>query len=459
MPNPGTTPEELQQRLDAFRAANHNLRLQPLQTAEDLNRFWVEHDPELLDELEQAVLDSLDTEKLLFTGHTGCGKSTLLAELRQRLEQDGYFVVLFSIADLIEMADINHVNILFTVATQLMETAEQRQVNIKSSIKKAFYQWFGTHTKVETSQLEASLDAGYEVGGGLNLGELIAKFWLSLKANMKINAVIRDEIKTEFERKITDLIGRINDIAAVIQAECDRPIVVIIDDLDKLNADLAQKVFGVNIQPLSQPQFRILYTVPIYVLRDVTLRKLLRSSTDKIHTMPVAKFFAKGESHQVNPVPINSDLIDRFEQILDRRILPELIDLETKRAIVLKSGGVLRELIRIASRCCDKCSQRLRRELRQSQTNLSIQINEEILAQVLNDLQIEFAEPLGQKDYTLLKGIYDTALPEDTEDQRFLDLLHGLYVLEYRNAQRWYDLNPVVIDLLRQEGVLSEPIE
>jgi len=36
-----------------------------------------------------------------------------------------------------------------------------------------------------------------------------------------------------------------------------------------------------------------------------------------------------------------------------------------------------------------------------------------------------------------------------------LDLLHGLYVLEYRNALLWYDLNPLVRDLLMQEGILD----
>jgi len=34
-------------------------------------------------------------------------------------------------------------------------------------------------------------------------------------------------------------------------------------------------------------------------------------------------------------------------------------------------------------------------------------------------------------------------------------LMHGLYVLEYRNAVHWYDLNPIVKDLLVQEGVLD----
>ena len=45
--------------------------------------------------------------------------------------------------------------------------------------------------------------------------------------------------------------------------------------------------------------------------------------------------------------------------------------------------------------------------------------------------------------------------PEDPKAQAFLDLLHGLHILEYRNGQIWYDLHPVVTDLL----VLKEMID
>ena len=44
----------------------------------------------------------------------------------------------FSISDLIEMSDVNHVNILFAMAVKLMEAAEERHIRIGSKTKKAF---------------------------------------------------------------------------------------------------------------------------------------------------------------------------------------------------------------------------------------------------------------------------------------------------------------------------------
>ncbi|MCU0565243.1 MAG: ATP-binding protein [Oculatellaceae cyanobacterium Prado106] len=456
--SPLPSTEDLQKQLDRFRAANQNLRLQPLKTSDELNRFWVEHDPDLLDELEQTVKSSLETEKHLLTGHTGCGKSTLLAELRYRLEPD-YFVVLFSVSDLVEMADINHVTILFSVATQLLEAAEEKEISIPPSTRLQLYRWLGKHTQVDTRQVEESFEVGYEAGGGIS--GAIAKFWAAVKSTLKINAVIRDEITVTFERQISELVSQINFIASVIAAESDRPLLVIIDDLDKLNLDLATKVYGNNIQPLSQPSFRILYTIPIFILRDVRLRKILEANTARIQIMRVGKFFAKGDSHQPHPTPVNLELVESFEQILNRRLPPDLIDEAVRQMLVLKSGGVLREMVRIASRCCDKCMVQLGRSLRSGAKIPSAlpKIDAAILQQALTDFQIEYDEPLGQKDYELLKGIYQEGKPQDAEDQRFLDLLHGLHILEYRNAKLWYDLNPIVLDLLRQEGVLSEPHE
>jgi len=101
--------------------------------------------------------------------------------------------------------------------------------------------------------------------------------------------------------------------------------------------------------------------------------------------------------------------------------------------------------------------QQIRRQLRQQQFDQPpVVIDQAILEFVLTELQLGYSESLGQNDFELLTGIYREFKPKDLENQRFLDLLHGLYVLEYRNKVHWYDLNPLVKDLLVEEGVLSD---
>ena len=76
----------------------------------------------------------------------------------------------------------------------------------------------------------------------------------------------------------------------------------------------------------------------------------------QIYTMGVTKFFTKQEVRDANRSP-NGEHIAMFEQVIDRRLSSALIEPDVKRQIVLKSGGVLRELIRIVDLCCDKCLQ------------------------------------------------------------------------------------------------------
>ncbi len=151
-------------------------------------------------------------------------------------------------------------------------------------------------------------------------------------------------------------------------------------------------------------------------------------------------------------------VVEVFEEVLRRRLPLELVEPQIRQQMILKSGGVLRELIRLADRCCDKAMKEIRRQIRRSQFDeLPVIIDQRIWEEVLTDLQIAYAEPLGQVDFAMLKGIYEQQKPQDTENQRFLDLLHGLYVLEYRDKVQWYDLSPIVYDMLVQEGVLNEP--
>lgn len=240
-------PNEL---LESFREAYRNLELLPLLEQKDLEKFKVEYGVEVIEELEQLVEDSPSGDgKIVFAGHRGCGKSTLLAELSRRLG-DRYFVVFFSISDMIEMSDVNHINILFAIAVSLMEEAEKRQIKIKQSTKDSFYQWFATKTQISAEEYKTEGSIGF------NLFKLIS-------GKLKADASTRNEIKQEFTKKVSDLIAQINIIASVIYASTKQDVLVIIDDLDKLDLELVREIFQDHIKALFLPNFRIILTIQL----------------------------------------------------------------------------------------------------------------------------------------------------------------------------------------------------
>lgn len=424
--------------LKSFQEAYRNLELLPLLEQKDLEQFRVDYGDEVIEELEQLVEDSPSGDgKIIFTGHRGCGKSTLLAEFSRRLH-DRYFVVLFSISDTIEMSDVNHINILFAIAVNLMYEAEARRVEIPNSTKHALYNWFATRTKTEEIKI------GAEASGGFDLLKLIS-------TKLKADAAVRYEVKQEFERKVSDLVARINEIAALIQVATKKDILVIIDDLDKLELGRVNDIYRDNIKALCQPNLRIIYTIPIAVLRDKFLRPLIETETnDQIVAMPVLKLFEKGKSRQPNSQP-RSEAKDVLCEILKKRIADQLIQQQVAEQIVLNSGGVLRELIRIANECCRICLRLIRRN-----PGKKVMIDDGILDRAINSIRNDFAIPLGKLDYAILQTTYQNFLPDDPKDPEFLDLLHGLYVLEYRNRQNWYDVHPIVVELLKEQGLIND---
>jgi energy-coupling factor transporter ATP-binding protein EcfA2 len=434
--------------LEIFRQAYRNLDLFPLLTAKEIDAFRVEYGGDTLTRLEQAVDDAPEDGKIVFAGHRGCGKSTLLKQFANQMIRQGYFVVFFSIADMVDLSAVDHVNILYSIAIQLLSEATQSKIDIPSKIKDDILSWLATtRTQTETRNLTSEV----EVGGD------VLKF---VTAKLKTESTFRDEIKRTYERNISQLVEKIDQLARCIRtanAAKPREVLVVIDDLDKLDWKLVEEIYKNNVNALFQPQIRIVFTIPIAAIRDIGLRTILQSAGSPIQLMEVTKFFKRGDRHtRQNP---DEKKIAVFLHVLQKRF-PQpweaLVEPETAHQMVLYSGGVLREMVRIARTCCAHCLL----QIRSQPDRTDIQINDEILEAALRDLRNEFSTSLGKQRYDILAMTYRDTKPEEVNDAEFLLLLHGLYVLEYRNDVLWYDVHPIVVELLKRENlIIPETLE
>ena len=423
-----------QEVFQKFQQAYKNLDLSPLLSATALAEFGIEYQEDTIIELEQLVEDSpIQDSKIIFTGHRGCGKSTLLADFSRRM-QENYFVVLFSIADMIEMSDVNHINILFAIALQLMDEADRQNVPVPKSTKEAIEKWFAKKTRIETNQLSTETSAGF------NLFKIIA-------GKLKVDATIREEIKQEFIRKTSELVEQINIIAATLKSASGKNPLAIIDDLDKLDLGVVRDIFQDHIKTLFSPNFTIIFTLPVSALREMRLKATIETeSNDQIVFMRVSKLFAKWERREADAKP-NPEVITQLQELLSKRISSDILEAETAEKIILYSGGVLRELIRISNECCRICLRLVRRYPDRD----DLKINHQILEEAVNKLRLDFELRLGLAEYEIVTTTYKELMPENPTEQKFLDLLHGLYILEYRNHDLWYDVHPIVTESLQKQ--------
>jgi AAA ATPase domain len=425
--------------IEIFREAANNLELFPLDNESILDKFAIKYDQETLEELAALVEDSpSQSSKIIFSGHTGCGKSTLLAALAQKF-RDRFFVVRFSIANTIENADVNHITILFAIALKIMEEAEAQiqKIKITPKIKEGILNWLAKKTKTEEVKLtgEASI--------GAKLLELIG-------LKLQVDAVIRHEIKQEFERKVSELVAKLNEVAAIVDSASNKRILVIIDDIDKLDLSVIRDVFINNIKALFLPNFQIIYTLPISALHDKDILPVLETETsDRIVPMRVLKLYTKGDSRQPNATPV-ANVITTLQLLLSKRIDLDLFEPEALQQVITYSGGVLREIIRIVQQCCRICLRELR-SLPEDSDVSNLKISLQVVEEAANKLRLQMSRPLGKVDYEILQAVYQNYAPNDPRDHEFLGLLKGLQILEYRNAREWHDVHPVLWELIQEQ--------
>jgi 3-oxoacyl-ACP reductase-like protein len=113
---------------------------------------------------------------------------------------------------------------------------------------------------------------------------------------------------------------------------------------------------------------------------------------------------------------------------------------------VLLSGGVMRELVRLGRECCTEA-------MLQLAERDTVIIDEAIIDTAVRNLRNDFSRQITPAMSPLLKQVYDDRGRVDNES--FTDLLHGLIILEYENDDLWYDLHPIVVDLLKRKQVIT----
>ena len=426
-------------RLAKFQKAYQDLDLFPLIEPEDIEKFRVEYGRPVRVRLRREIEASSLNGKFIFAGHRGCGKSTLLKQLAVEM-QPNHSVVFFSIADQIEMSAVTHTNILYAIAIRLLSYASKQRIPVSDDISDTLLGWNTTIRKQIASE---------GTTGSVGIG---GKWFEIASLMLQQEKSFRDEVETTFAKSISVLVQKCDRIAAAIQTVKKQPVLVIIDDLDKLDLPLVESIFQDNVKSLFSPGFRVVFTIPIAAVRETSILGALNSAgIVRPRLFPVAKFFGQAERHIPTAEPDAKNLAT-FMALLHKRIPAALLEPATARQIVLMGGGVVRETVRLARECCLECMVQLEID----PDDATITINDTILKIALRNLRNDFDRQIGSDLYQLLVTVYETADTPDARSANLIDLLHGLMVLEYENDAIWYDVHPIVVKLLQQKQLIQE---
>jgi hypothetical protein len=397
---------------------------------------------ELKGKLEQ------DNIKILFAGHRGSGKSTELNRVIGDIG-DQALIIQFSVMEELDINDINYIDLIMVMMEKLADEAVNNGIikQDNENIKK-IKSWLSVVTEIKEKDTAYQM----EVAAGLKADRGILSLFLGLIAEFKASVRSASTNKVEYRQKLEKRISvlrsycnvLINEIEIKLRKQ-DKWLLLIIEDLDKAEISKIREIFFEHSGILSELNTRIIFTVSVFAFLTPSLADL--KSKFRMVRLPMLK--VKDNSRKDFEEGINA-----IERIVGKRTELSLFENGLLRKIILRSGGVLRDLFEMVELAANSAYFNKRKK-----------ITEEDADYAFNRLKSRYHSmitvPDESKNRINTKDLYDKlAEISKSETRKFpLDdtmrlLLSCLAVVEY-NGEQWFDIHPAVDKLLKEMGKIN----
>jgi hypothetical protein len=257
--------------------------------------------------------------------------------------------------------------------------------------------------------------------------------------------------------ELTEIVIKVNAIIRAAETEKKQKLLVIVDGLDRRDHGTAKEMFCSPL--LTELSCHIIYSIPI-AFRYSTEGKGALEIFDKCLDLANPPVFICDQQCCPTTKP---DQVGRhvLQRVIQKRLAKlgdpyqELFQSDALLLLCEKSGGVIRDLIRLARAACEIA-------LEQKALSIDLKIAEAAVREVRKDYTIrDYHYPVLQRVHQTGKQLGDIY---DTPGGRiviFDELLQYKMVLGYEDSRlgRWFDVNPILIeDLDRwQAATPSEP--
>lgn len=453
---------------------------------EEVERFFVDREEQApvrsrLRQMQMRLRNSLGQSQpytALLTGHVGSGKSTELMRLGQELADD-YFVVWFDAETSLATETANHFDVLIGMGVAIHAAAREAGLKPDDSLIKVLLDSLSTFVQKHTNRSDFALKLSdvikqvftialvakaSAIGGpiaAIAAGAAVVGANQFLKAtHLELN--VSDELVQTLELPANRIaiMGALNNVIDDVSQKAKKPLLVIIDGLDKVSAVRASMLFAKSAL-LAEPACALVYAAPIEFYHRLMAKQATQIFQDYW-------MLSNPAVHQPPLVGVENWLMERkgsdtgmavMIKVVTMRIetreltLEQVIDLDVLKRLAMASGGVMRELVRY-----------IREAAINAQLLSKSKIDGEIAQQVLSRHRTELSPSLTVSHREALRDVlvHGALLGggrEAIEDQ----LLRGLYLLSYESEDgAWFDAHPNVLALLRDAPAVSsqpEPLQ
>ena len=393
-------PEELKRLIPPF----HELYLEPARNPRDP-----------VQRLLQQIQQVLGPVKLLLTGQKGAGKSWSLQHIREVLAPTHHVVwVTNPVAAFTNNAELEVADLLVllceALAGQWKEIGLQKLANL-ATMNVELARWIRRLN--ELRGLPVVPDNMDVSGAEFNLA------FMKISSEMRVDSEVRKAVRkagtTDLQIVATHLLKAL--------ANQGQPVLVIFDDLDKMDLASAQTLFG--------PQFAVLESLPAKMVLTfpyaLNFQNVLTQQREVIKNIQV--FDKKGATE------LRKEAIKRFTDLLLKLVETELVEGLAVEEAVRYSAGITREFGRIMARAFEFASL-------SGDGRVLLSHSQE----AVTDLRVELQR--ATQDAERRKGLRAVASSNELSSPLERQLLNENMVVEYVNGKPWYDVHPLLTEVV-----------
>jgi len=378
-----------------------------------------------------------------FTGHRGSGKSSMLLRVIERLKEN-FFPVYFDIEHNLDSSKTNQLDLLLLLGAAIHKTAKQEGMepgtehldNLVSSIYTVTREVKGT----DKDDLNlAEMVKGVICFGASVLGNsIVEKLAEAALKPFTLSSGVSEEIarKREIEPQVQKIIGHLKQIADEVKRLSGKEVLAVVDGLDKLQQFKQAEAIFLESRALREPVCRLIYTVPMLINRDP--RFALVEQDCHSYFYPNIKLYDRNDDRKRHDDGYKAlrEVVRKRLSMLDARgsglTEEEIFDSGALDQLILMSGGVIRLFINLVQSAG-----------KQAEILGLDRINPSVVQRVVDDEVVRITGRLTLKILEELRTVRDNKCPSDNTEE-INNLLHGLFIVAYRDRSTWYDAHPLL---------------
>lgn len=408
----------LEEALNVFHPA-------PLRSESELNLYYVERPNSPLERMA-VQLRTRQRLKVLFTGHRIAGKTTALNRLTTNLA-DSFFVVHFSVLDVLNAYDVHYADLMLALATRLFYKATDERLFprgigtlVREDLLEDVLRWL--EKRVEGLQFVPS-PTEKSLSGRVNF------LAVQLEAKLSTETVTREALRERIAMHLSELIEKTNYVVGEVERKSGRRVLFVIEDIDKLDLANARDLFLEHARSLTAVRASIIYTFPVALRYSLDFPHIV-ANFDRHFILPNIRLY----DQEGNPDPQSRRTL---EQIFYRRADERLIEPEALERLIEASGGLVGMLIRLGGLAAEHA-------LVDGKSRIDVESAEHAIAEIRGD----FRALMRKEHYEVLRR--RLAGEELFNDEAVREALYTGCLLEYHNDEPWFGVHPIVLPLLRE---------